>query len=243
MSQQILWFDENLDKLLRVWQQQIRINRNSHRSEARKLKKRFYIIGGGGTILGAIVTAVGLTFSQDPNIWVSIAQNIAIGIVTSLTGLVTFLGDDGNSSKHYEASNRYQALDFLISNILVIPKDQRDDAIEVLNSIRGQFDDISSSSPMLPANPTELQWTHQQPSPRVPSPGETDSSSDKISIDDDTIHAIPIDLDAHPTSVTAMLTTQTRMQNELCGIANRNNRYGVLDQMQYQLERMHKEGD
>lgn len=238
-STQRLWV-ENFDKLLRAWQNQIRTNRNLHAIEARRLKKRFYMIGVGTTVFGAIVTAVGLAFSQNPNMWVSIPQNVATGFVTALTGVMTFLGDDGNSSKHYEAANRYQALDLLLSNILVIPKNQREDPIEVLNSIREQFDDITSSSPMLPDTSLtdDLQWKYKKSSVVISSDHESHNDETRTSSESGDSITINVDLDSHPTSARANLMTNAKMQNELCGITNKNARYGVIAQMQYQLERM-----
>jgi hypothetical protein len=107
------------------------------------------------TVLGTIVTAVGIAFSQDPIRWVAIVQDIFTGIVTALTGLITFVSYQKMSEKHHETANRYQALDRLISTILALPPDNRDDPTEVLANVRIQFDDIVSSSP-IPTSITKL---------------------------------------------------------------------------------------
>lgn len=235
-----IW-DKNLDKLLRAWQAQIIANINAHRIEASKLKRRYYVMGGSATVLGAIVTAVGLTFSQNPEFAVSISQNVAMGCVAALTGLVTFLGDDGKSTKHHEAANKYQALHLLISNILAIPRDQRDDGVEVLNSVREQFDDITNASPMLSDDPSTLRWKFDgsyDNKAEIETKDEDDTYHDISSNTDENTVSIHIDLDAQPASAKTNMETQTRMQNELCGVTNRNNRYGVITQMQYQLQRM-----
>lgn len=150
-----IWKPGRLERLLRAWKEVIRNNTTAHRKASVKLKKRFYIMGGTAAALGALITAINLAFAQDPIEWLMITTNIATGGVAALTALVTILGDDGSSVKHHEAANRYQALEMLIMNIMGTPSQYREDPASILNGIRQQFDDISSSTPMLPGKDEE----------------------------------------------------------------------------------------
>ena len=221
------WENKSFCILLKRWQKQIKFYTLAHKREALSLRKKHYILGGLATVLGTVVTAVGIAFSQDPIQWVAIVQDIFTGIVTGLAGLVTFLSYQKRSEKHHETANRYQALDRLISTILALPPTNRDDPTEVLATVRTQFDDIVSSSP-IPTSITKLSETLEY---KV----QTDHEDEEKTNED---VAIPIGIEEYDIGGNMRLTQ--RLETERKGVINGD----ISTQMLlYQIERMNNRED
>jgi len=211
-------------RLLHAWKRQVGINILNHHKEALYYKRRFYIMGGIATVLGTILTGIGIAFAKDPIRWLTITTDICVAIITALTGLITLLGDGERSNKHHEASNRYRALELLISNILAIPASVRGNPKDILTNLCQQYDDIVSSSPILsriePLN---------QPLTRGDNREDIETGNQPIP---------PLDMDGiswGSNDFSDRIRMQGQIENDRCAIANRNMRYNIFA---YECERL-----
>ncbi len=235
-------WSHNLDKLLRAWQRQTRRNESLHRIQANRYSKKFYHLGGVAIVLGSI-TASGefATFTEcdDESAWCSIKEWVRFSLAiltvgtTALASLQTFLGYEGKSKDHLEAANKYHALNNVIANTLAFSPDDRGDSVEILNSIRNQFEDIVNASPNLPSKEieTELNWVYDHTSTNTQIELTEQNTEDENII-------IDIDLDSQGAHHQTQMKMKERMNREMCGIQNNSNTYGVINQLRYQLDRM-----
>ncbi len=141
-----------INKLLRTWKIQIEKNEKLHRKKALVLRKYYYALGIPATILSGLFTTSSLaTLPQcysSSLFAICVSESIIGAVATALIGLQTFLQPTERSSDNKGASDRYQTLLRTIDMILITKN--KGDPSNILNNIRKTFDDIITTSPVLP---------------------------------------------------------------------------------------------
>ncbi len=147
-----------VNKLLRTWKRQINKNEKLHRIRALRFRKIYYILGLPATILSALTTTGAIASIPSSSImWLSISESIIGIIVTILVGTQTYLQLLTKFNDNKLASDRYQTLLRTIEMVLTTKNEGNPG--NILNNIRGVFDDIVSTSPILPVQSKELNYS------------------------------------------------------------------------------------
>ncbi len=144
----------NIERLLSNWSQQISINENEYRK--RGTYYRYWYYGFGMVILlihtSILSTLLNTLVRQDGNSNIIIVITILETIVFLANGIDKFFNFASDSAKFYEAAKEHNALSRLIDSSLAFSRTERDNARDVLLSIRQQFNQIKDNSPDLPPN-------------------------------------------------------------------------------------------
>lgn len=143
-----------IDKILRRWQDDIRRRKGICISKVKFYRILHYLIGLPACVCIAMVsTGIFSTFQSinsnqcSASSWVLLAMGI-IGIIgTILFSIQTFTNFQGLAESFKSSASGYEGLSREIDSILTIPVGMRGNAIEVINHIRGRYDDLVVSSP------------------------------------------------------------------------------------------------
>ncbi len=136
-----------VNNLLLSWKLQVERNEKMHRSRALCFRTLYYCLGVPATILSGLFTASSLTTIHQCTslIALCIIQSIAGALVTVLIGIQTYMQLTTRFEQNKFASDRYQALLRTIETTL-----NTENKGDELNNIQRIFDDIVSTSPVLP---------------------------------------------------------------------------------------------
>ncbi len=142
-----------VNKLLRSWRSQIEKNENLHRGKAIRFRNLYYGLGVPGTILAGLFTAsslAGIPQCTGTFFVLCIVQSILGAIVTGLFGVQTYMQLMSRFFNHKLASDRYLALLHTIETVLGTTSSE--DPATILTNIQRVYDDIITTSPIIPAN-------------------------------------------------------------------------------------------
>lgn len=148
-----------IEKLLKSWRHQIEKNENKHRKNALWFRRGYYGLGVPATLLSGLFTAgslASISGCASAYFVLCITQSVCGAIVTGLIGTQTYMQMMSRFMNNKLASDRYQALLRTIEIILNTPN--QSDPANILANIQKTFDDIVTTSPMLPVENTKLKF-------------------------------------------------------------------------------------
>ncbi len=245
----------NVERLLKNWSQQISINENEYQKRGSYYRNWYY---GFGLVILIIHTSILSTLlntlvRQDNNFTTTIVITILETIVFLANGIDKFFNFANGSAKFYEAAKEHNALSRLINSTLALSRRERDNAKDVLLSIRQQFNQINDNSPNLSPNnvihklemciyenPQEARGntgTAEIVSARIPHtkkvidlPGSPPNENIEYDLGEETIS------NAHRHKFVAQLQEQKK-------IAVKKQQHGALRNLEYQWRRMEQHGE
>lgn len=156
-------WNKSSEQLLENWSRQISINENEYRKRGTYYRNWYYafglfeVIAGTGGVITLINVIINIVNNQDDceqNVQLGLLIFIAVleSIIVVAQGIDKFFNFGSGSEQYYDAAKEHNALCRLIDTTLTLPRVNRDQAREVLLSVRHQFDQIQDNSPNLPPN-------------------------------------------------------------------------------------------
>lgn len=156
------------ERLLKNWSRQISINEDQYRKRGAYYRNWYWAFGVFLAIAqtGILTTLVNVIVSITSNAKhtecaadkVNVGALIFVAVMGSIIlvaqGIDKFFNFGSGSEQFFDAAKDHNALSRLIDATMMLPRSDRDDAREVLLSIRQQFDQIQYNSPNLP--PSEI---------------------------------------------------------------------------------------
>ena len=138
------------EKLLQIWETDLRIICHSHYDAALVASRRNYQLGIPTIIISAVVgTAIFSTLENSPEKYFQIIAGLLSMSAVVLSSLQTFLKWSERAEKHREAGARFGALLKELENKVAFVED--DSNLESWsNSFRERWDKISLESPTVP---------------------------------------------------------------------------------------------
>lgn len=152
-------WDKTLEKLLVNWSQQVSINEEALRNRGSTLLHWSYVFAIVITIAQAsaitVLSAVIISMIEDAssaNVGLVVFAAVAELLVSIVQGVDKYFSPASASVEYFNSAKDHNALSMLIDSILALPRRKRDQAHEVIVSIRDQFRIIKKNAPYLPHN-------------------------------------------------------------------------------------------
>lgn len=182
MTEELEW-TPNMEKLLRTWGRQVQKSARSHAQLARTYKTRNILLGGPAVVLGGL--ASGASFSmlrqctEEETYCTATRLGVSILMVTSTAfmSLKSFMNYDVRAKEHSQAADRFDALARTINNTLAYDRARRGNPVDIMTSIRNQYELIVGNAPSLKgevAISDELQFVRIEEDSSMPPPVGSD---------------------------------------------------------------------
>jgi hypothetical protein len=149
------------ERLLKNWGQMVSINESEYRKRGSRAKYCYTCWGTAliilqvGTLVIFLSTVISIIARQgvEVNDYVLFTLTGLSQFITPIfQGLTSFFNFGSVAERHFQAAKDHTAMRRLIDTILSLPRSERDNAREVLLSLRQQFNLLQDHSPSLPVS-------------------------------------------------------------------------------------------
>ncbi len=166
--------DNDAEKLLKIWDTDLRIICHAHYDAAVALGRRNLQLGIPVIVLSAIVgTSIFASLQNNADLWAKIVAGLTSLLVTILAVLQTFLRFSERAEHHREAGARYGALLKELEQHAAFPPSNSEFA-SWCTDFRNRWDELSLKAPSVPKTSWEKNFNrHTKKKQQIVEPGNT----------------------------------------------------------------------